>query len=484
MLFSSLTFLFSFMPVFFLVYFAVKGRSVRNFILLIFSLVFYAWGEPIYVFLMIFSIMVDYTCGYFVSKHLAGNDKKSAKRYVIASVIINLCTLGIFKYTDFFISNLRLIPGLSFLEPIGLALPIGISFYTFQTMSYTIDIYRGDAVLQKNITSFGAYVAAFPQLVAGPIIRYHTIAEQLNDRTESFENFAVGARRFIAGLTKKVLIANTVAALTDEILKVTSISANGAAVYGNLTEYGALGAWLAMIAYSLQIYFDFSGYSDMAIGLGRMMGFHYLENFNYPYIAKSITDFWRRWHISLSTFFRDYVYIPLGGNRVSTKRWLLNIMIVWLLTGFWHGAAWTFILWGLYFGVILITEKLFLQKRLEKIPAALSHIYTIFAFILGWVIFRAESIPHIGLILQSMFGVNGAGSFVEMAEDNVLQLPQIGAIIAGIICAMPVSKRVKKFLDSDSVGRAFIDVSAIAALVYCIFALAVGSYNPFIYLIF
>ena len=474
MLFSSLPFLFGFLPLFFLVYFAVKGRTVRNIILLVFSLIFYAWGEPVYVFLMIFSIMCDYVCGYYVSKYI--DDKKTAKRFVIASVVINLCVLGFFKYADFFIANLSLIPAFSGLEPIGLSLPIGISFYTFQTMSYTIDIYRGDAKVQKNITSFGAYVAAFPQLVAGPIIRYHTIAEELNARTESYENFAAGLRRFSAGLAKKVLIANNTAALCDGILRLPG------------ADYGAAGAWLAMVAYSLQIYFDFSGYSDMAIGLGRMMGFHYLENFNYPYIAKSVSDFWRRWHISLSTFFRDYVYIPLGGNRVKTSRWILNMMLVWLLTGFWHGAAWNFILWGLYFGIILIIERMFLQKTLEKfdklkIPV-FNHLYTIIVFIFGWVIFRAESLSHIGEIVSAMFGANGAGSFIRLTELDIVQLPHLIAIVAGIICSAPISKFMKENLEVTFAGRLIIDISTFAALIFCIFSLAVGSYNPFIYFIF
>jgi len=471
MLFSSLPFLFGFFPLFFLVYFAVKGRNIRNIILLVFSLVFYAWGEPVYVFLMIFAILCDYTFGFLISKNIDENNKKRAKRYMIASIVINLLVLGFFKYADFIIGNLSLIPALSSLKPLGLALPIGISFYTFQTMSYTIDIYKGDVKMQKNIVTYGTYVAMFPPLIAGPIVRYHTIAEQLNNRTENFENFAAGLRRFVAGLTKKVLIANNVAALADGILR----------LHGK--EYGAAGAWLAMIAYSLQIYFDFSGYSDMAIGVGRMMGFHYPENFNYPYIATSVTDFWRRWHISLSSFFRDYVYIPLGGNRVSAPRWVLNMMIVWLLTGFWHGAAWNFILWGMYFGVILILEKFFLRERLEKLPV-LRNLYVILAFLFGWVIFRAESVSHIGEITASMFGANGTGSFTWLAEQDIVQLPHLFALVIGIICCMPVSKYVKKFFESSYAGDVFIDIATVLALVVCVFSLAVGSYNPFIYFIF
>jgi len=473
MIFSSLPFQFFFLPLFFIVYFLFRQRKQRNLVLLIFSLFFYAWGEPFYVFLMIFSIMSDYTFGYFVSKYIDLNDKKTAKRFVIASVVINLLILGFFKYTDFFIINLSAaIPALSFLKPLGLSLPIGISFYTFQTMSYTIDIYKGNAKVQKNVTSFGAYVAAFPQLVAGPIIRYSTIAEELDGRTENIDEFASGLRRFTAGLAKKILIANTMAEVCDTILL----------RYGDgfAESIGALGMWLAIIAYTLQIYYDFSGYSDMAIGLGLMMGFHYLENFNYPYISKSVTDFWRRWHISLSSVFRDYVYIPLGGNRVKISRWIINMMIVWLLTGFWHGAEWTFILWGVYFGVILIIEKQFLQNTLLKIPV-LNHIYTITAFIFGWIIFRAENISHIGTILSGMFGANGGGSLLKLAENGLIKPVHIIMMAAGIICSMPVSKKIKAFLEKNGKAAYLIDIASVAAVIVCIIMLAQGAYNPFIY---
>lgn len=473
MIFSSLPFQFFFLPLFFIVYFLVKKRKQRNLVLLIFSLFFYAWGEPIYLFLMIFSIICDYTLGYFVSKYIDLNDKKTAKRFVIASVVINLLLLGFFKYTDFFIINLSAaIPALSFLKPLGLSLPIGISFYTFQTMSYTIDIYKGDAKVQKNITSFGAYVTAFPQLVAGPIIRYQTISEQIDGRTENMDEFAEGLRRFTAGLAKKILIANTMAEVCDNILL----------KYGDgfADSIGALGMWLAIIAYTLQIYYDFSGYSDMAIGLARMMGFHYLENFNYPYISKSVTEFWRRWHISLSSVFRDYVYIPLGGNRVKISRWIINMMIVWVMTGFWHGAEWTFILWGVYFGVLLIIEKLFLQKTLLKIPGV-NHIYTIAAFIFGWIIFRAENVQHIGTILSGMFGAEGGGNLLKLAENGLIKPIHIVMMIAGIICSMPVSKKIKTILEKNGKTAYLIDIASVAVVVACIIMLAQGAYNPFIY---
>ena len=473
MLFSSLPFQFFFLPLFFIVYFLIKKRKQRNLVLLVFSLFFYAWGEPFYVFLMIFSIMSDYVFGYFVSKYIDLNNKKIARRFVIASIIINLTILGFFKYTDFFIINLSAaIPALSFLKPLGLSLPIGISFYTFQTMSYTIDIYKGNAKVQKNVTAFGAYVAAFPQLVAGPIIRYSTIAEELEGRNENMDEFANGLRRFTAGLAKKILIANTMAEVCDTILL----------KYGDgfAGSIGALGMWLAIIAYTLQIYYDFSGYSDMAIGLGLMMGFHYLENFNYPYISKSVTEFWRRWHISLSTVFRDYVYIPLGGNRVRISRWIINMMIVWLLTGFWHGAEWTFILWGVYFGVLLIIEKMFLQNTLLKVPV-LNHIYAIAAFTFGWIIFRAENISHIGTILSGMFGANGGGSLLKLAENGLIKPVHIIMMAAGIICSMPVSKNIKAFLEKNGKTAYLIDIASVAAVVACMIMLAQGAYNPFIY---
>ena len=470
MIFSSLEFLFLYFAAVLIIYY-ITPFKFRNLVLLIVSLIFYGWGEPVYVFIMIFSICVDYICGWQVSKYKEKNKDKIAKRFVVASVAINLSVLGFFKYADFFINNLKLIPVLSFLHPLNIALPIGISFYTFQTMSYVLDIYMDNAKVQKNITSFGMYVTLFPQLVAGPIVRYKDIDEQIRHRKESVAMFACGVRTFICGMCKKVLFANTAGAIWTYIKALPE------------SDITVVGAWLGIVAFTFQIYFDFSGYSDMAIGVGRMMGFHYPENFNYPYIATSVTDFWRRWHISLSSFFRDYVYIPLGGNRVSNQRWILNMLIVWLLTGFWHGAAWNFILWGLYFGVILIIEKFFLREILEKLPV-LRNLYVIIVFIFGWVIFRAESVSHIGEITASMFGANGAGSFTWLAEQDIVQLPHLFALVAGIICSMPVSKYVKKFFEDSYVGIYFIDVATVIALVVCVFSLAVGSYNPFIYFIF
>ena len=477
MLFSSLPFLFNFLPLFFVIYFIAKKRSAKNYVLLAFSLIFYAWGEPLYVLLMIFSIFLNYMFALWISKEQKQNNASYAKAVVIGAAVSNLIIIGILKYSGFILGIFGIgAPGIT-----DVPMPIGISFYTFQILSYVIDVYRKEVPAQKNVFFLGAYLSGFPQLIAGPIVRYQTIADELENRTENFGDFAAGFRRFVAGLAKKALIANSAAAIADAVLT-TKLGAGGA-IIGSVKDYGAIGAWIAIAAYSIQIYFDFSGYSDMAIGIGRMMGFHYLENFNYPYIAKSITDFWRRWHISLSTFFRDYVYIPLGGNRVPKLKWVRNIIIVWGLTGLWHGAAWTFILWGLYFGAILITEKFLLQKRLEKIPVV-CHLYTIILFVFGWVIFRAENISHIGRIASSMFGANGSGSFVEMAEKNIIQLPQLLALAAGIVCSMPVSKYLKKYLEATLAGKIIIDVFSVAALIYCVFSLAVDSYNPFIYFIF
>ena len=373
MVFSSLTFLMLFLPTVLLIYFAVP-RQGKNAVLFIFSLLFYAWGEPIYVGLMIFSTVLDYTCGWLVEKYRGTSKQKIG---LLISVFTNLSLLFFFKYTDFFIGTINTVFGTD-IAMLNLPLPIGISFYTFQTMSYTIDVYRGDAKVQKNILSFGAYVSLFPQLIAGPIVRYQDIADQLNERTHSFDRFGDSVKRFVTGLGKKVLLANNIGLLWDAISKTAA---------ENLTT---LAAWLGIIAFAFQIYFDFSGYSDMAIGLGKMFGFEFLENFDYPYTSKSVTEFWRRWHISLGTWFRDYIYIPLGGNRKGLPIQIRNIAIVWILTGFWHGASWNYVLWGVFYGVLLMAEKLFLLKWLKKAPAFVGHIYTMFAVLFGWILFAFE----------------------------------------------------------------------------------------------
>lgn len=471
MLFSSLPFLFFFLPLFFAAYILTKNRSVRNFILLAFSLFFYGWGEPVYILLMVFSIAVNYTFALLIvrsrSKNQDGGDNGRAKLFLILAVAINLLFIGIFKYADFFLSVVSGITGMN-MPKLNIPLPIGISFYTFQVLSYVIDVYWKTVSVQKNIMFLGAYVVGFPQLIAGPIVRYETIANELVNRRENMEDVAEGLRRFTAGLAKKVFIANNMAAVADAILGYEPSKA------------GALGMWIAIIAYTLQIYYDFSGYSDMAIGLGRMMGFHYLENFNYPYIATSVTDFWRRWHISLSSFFRDYVYIPLGGNRVSKPRWALNTMIVWLLTGLWHGASFTFVLWGVYFGALLLIEKTFLQNNIVKIPV-IRNIYALAAILFGWVIFRAESVSHIGTIVSTMFGANGSGSLLALASSGTIKPIYIAAGIAGIICATPVSGKIKAMLLKRKELAYVIDISSCCALIYCIMVLIQGAYNPFIY---
>ena len=380
MVFSSILFLFRFLP-FVLVVYYIAPRRIRNLILFLMSLVFYAWGEPVYVLLMLFSTVVDYAHGRLVEHFMQEEKEKAAKYTVLSSMIINLGLLGIFKYTDFFIGSINSLFHLQ-IPLLKLSLPIGISFYTFQTMSYTIDIYRGQAKAQKNIIDFGTYVALFPQLIAGPIVQYKTIAEQLRERRETSELFSQGAYRFVMGLGKKVLIANNVGLLWDTIVAMT------------ISEISVLGAWIGAVAFAFQIYFDFSGYSDMAIGLGKMFGFEFCENFNYPYESKSITEFWRRWHISLGSWFKEYVYIPLGGNR---KNHIRNIIVVWLFTGLWHGASWNFILWGAYFAILLLIEKLWIGKILVKTPAWIQHVYAVFFILLGWVIFAFDDMSK-GLV--------------------------------------------------------------------------------------
>lgn len=396
MVFSSLLFLFRFLPVMLIVYFAAPKRF-RNGVLFIGSLIFYGWGEPVYISLLLFSTLVDYVHGRLVWRFMEEGKQKRARLCVASSVIINLGLLGVFKYADFLLETVGRLTGLSFPLP-GLALPIGISFYTFQTMSYTIDIYRKEASPQKNIIDFGAYVSMFPQLIAGPIVRYHTIAEELRERTENFAGFSRGVFLFAVGLGKKVLIANTIGALWTQISGVPD------------AERTVLMMWMGILAFGMQIYFDFSGYSDMAMGLGAMMGFHFPENFRYPYTAKSITDFWRRWHITLSTWFKEYVYIPLGGNRRGAAVQVRNIAIVWLLTGIWHGAAWNYLLWGLYFGALLLLEKFILKPYLEKMPSAVRSVYAMIFVFLGWVLFAHENMAE------------GLQYFTQMAAPEVSPL--------------------------------------------------------------
>ena len=463
MVFSSLMFLFVYLPVTLAVYYLVPLRA-RNLALLLASLVFYGWGEPVYILIMIASVAVNYICGLLVQKYRE-NDRK-ARRIVLSSVLFNLALLFFFKYFDFAIESLRRIPALSFLRPLGLTLPIGISFYTFQTMSYTVDVYRGQAHAQKNIITFGAFVTLFPQLIAGPIIKYRDLDHQLTDRTHDAEKFASGVELFCVGLAKKVLLANSIGSLWD-VYK--------AADPASLT---ALGAWMGVLAFSFQIYFDFSGYSDMALGLGRMFGFEFTRNFNYPYVSRSITEFWRRWHISLGSWFRDYVYIPLGGNRRGLKRQLLNILIVWAATGLWHGASWNFLLWGLYFAALLMLEKLFLLKWLEKAPRPVQHVYALFFIVVGWALFGIEDLSHCAGYLAAMFGLNGAGLW--SALDGYELSNYIVLLPALVIGSTPLMASLYRRLTPRAKNGAAFALTALA-LVVCTAYLVDATYNPFLY---
>ena len=467
MVFSSLIFLFAYLAVTLVLYYAVPFKA-RNAVLFVVSLIFYGWGEPKYIVVMLFSILVAYIFGFFVGKYRESAPKK-ARAYLIVSILLNLSALLFFKYANFFIENLALIPGLSGLKPIeGLKLPVGISFYTFQIMSYTIDVYRGDARVQRRIVPFGAYVTLFPQLIAGPIVRYSDVDEQLTNRKETVDKFASGVQRFCAGLAKKVLLADTVYVLLGYYHDAFAF------------EQTVLGAWLIVILYTFQIYFDFSGYSDMAIGLGRMLGFEFLENFNYPYISKSITEFWRRWHISLSTWFREYVYIPLGGNRRGKLRQYRNIAVVWLLTGFWHGASWNFLLWGAYFCVLLIIEKLFLYKWLQKAPAVLAHLYTMFFVCISWLIFYVTDLGEGLTCLKAMFGV-GVSSFATptVVYDLLRYLP---LLLICVLAATPLPKRLFDALKNRFVTMRYAQVLLIAGAFLVITAYLVDStFSPFLY---
>ena len=409
MVFSSSTFLFMFMPIFFVLYFICPGRKVKNTWLLIASLFFYAWGEPVYVLLMLASITANWILGIAIGKAAEGQEEKvhctQEKLLLLVACLFNIAVIGFFKYEGFVAENINLLVGSPLVPDLELPLPIGISFYTLQALSYVIDVYRREVEPQRNILFLGMYIACFPQLIAGPIVRYQTIQEQVLGRKETLTGFSSGLRLFIVGLSKKVLLANTCAILADHML-----SLGGASI-------GAVGAWGGLIAYTFQIFFDFSGYSDMAIGLGRMMGFTYLRNFNYPYISKSISEFWRRWHISLSTFFRDYIFIPLGGSRVSTARNIFNISVVWATTGLWHGAAWNYIGWGIYYGALLIAEKYLWGDALKKLPNVVQHIYCIAIFVFGWSFFwitdPSQLIPYWQAMI-GQYGLTGTCTFWEL----------------------------------------------------------------------
>ncbi len=456
MVFSSLIFLFLFIPSFLVTYFVFKKRNIRNYILLLFSVFFYAWGEPIYILLIILSTLVNYYLAILIDK------EKNKKLFLVLALIFNIGLIVIFKYNNFFITMFNSIFDTS-IALSKIPLPIGISFFTFQILSYVIDVYQKKVKVQKNVLFLGTYIVAFPQLIAGPIVRYETVEKELTDRKENLEDFAIGTRRFIKGLGKKVLIANTVGTIATAIFSETPL------------VYGLLGSWVGIIAYAIQIYFDFSGYSDMAIGMGKMLGFNYLENFNFPYIAKSVTDFWRRWHISLSTFFRDYVYIPLGGNKVSKLKWIRNILIVWTITGLWHGANYNFVLWGLYFAILLILEKLFLQKILDKIPKVFSHIYLIVIILFSWVIFRSESLIEVANTIKSMLGFNGLGNLELFYYTGIINIRTILFFILGILLSTPILEKIK-------IKNNYIkDIILLVILILSVVSILTSSYNPFIY---
>lgn len=465
MVFSSIPFLFYFFPVVMLLYYAVPFKA-KNLLLLVASLIFYAWGEPIYIVLMIFSSIVDYTNGRLIEKFEGKRDLQKA--VMIASVCINVGLLGFFKYADFLVGNINAIFGTS-IKATGLPLPIGISFYTFQTMSYSIDVYRGDVKAERNFLNFMCYVSMFPQLIAGPIVRYQTVAEELSEREINFDKFADGFKVFTIGLGKKVLIANNIGMLWAELSVSPTMSASL--------------AWLGIVAFAFQIFFDFSGYSSMAIGLGRMFGFSYPENFNYPYTAKSITDFWRRWHMSLSTWFKDYVYIPLGGSRCSKIINIRNLLIVWMVTGFWHGANWNFILWGLYFGLILMCEKSFMLKALEKTPAIVKHAYALFLILIGWAIFAFDDMGMLCAFFGSLFGANGGS-----APEFWFYLSNYASVLAvAVVFSIPTVKVVKKKAEENgsvvllTALEIFEGIALLAIFFVSTMYLVDASFNPFLY---
>ena len=458
MVFSSIPFLFYFLPAVLILYF-IAPRKLKNAVLLLSSLVFYGWGEPKYLILMVSAILLFYFCGLA----MGASKKKSGKKvWLVVSAVVSLTLLAIFKYADFFIDSFNAATGLS-VPLLRLALPIGISFYTFQCLSYTIDVYRGNAEVQKNPISFGAYVALFPQLIAGPIVRYVDVARELENRTHSWENVAVGLRRFLVGLGKKVLLADNFALLIK--------------LFRETPDQSVVFYWVYALAFMLNVYFDFSGYSDMAIGLGRVFGFRFVENFNYPYLSKSISEFWRRWHISLGSWFRDYVYIPMGGNRVSKGRWILNILTVWLLTGLWHGAAWNFVLWGLLFAVLLLFEKV--MPWLQKLPGVLRHGYVLLFVMLSFVLFNANDLRQAAGDLGAMFG---AGNLPAMSASTLYYLKSFAPLLmVGILGATPLAKKAACRLEHTAAGAVLEAVLMLGLLLLCTAYLVDGSFSPFLY---
>lgn len=466
MVFSSVVFLFRFLPAFMICYFLAPGR-MRNFILLLGSLFFYAWGEPVYVLLMLFSTVVDYGNGLLIERW---RGQRRAAVPLVVSVVVNLGVLGFFKYGDFLVSTVNSVFGTR-IPLLRLGLPIGISFYTFQTMSYTIDVYRGQAKVQKNLLDFGVYVTMFPQLIAGPIVKYRDVEDCLHSRRTDVTAVSRGIRRFCAGLAKKVLLANNLGELWNQVMD------------GGFQEMSMLTAWLGILGFAFQIYFDFSGYSDMAIGLGEILGFHFPENFNYPYLSGSVTEFWRRWHISLGSWFREYVYIPLGGNRKGLPRQLLHILIVWMLTGIWHGAGWNFALWGLWFAFLLILEKLFLHRALSWLPKAVGVIYTFGVVLAGWALFAIPSFTELVSYLGAMAGMGG------LLDGNGLYLGReyLVLLVIAAVGSTPLPHRAVSRLEQSrrcvwtALFRLGEKVIPAALLLLCIAGIVEDSYNPFLY---
>ena len=460
MVFSSLLFLYAFFPLSLLAYVLVPGKQAKNTVLLVFSLIFYAWGEPVYVLLLMFMALVSWFCALRVQD---GAPQKR-KWWLVLSCVVDIALIGYFKYAGLICSVFGTVP-----EAVkSIALPIGISFYTFQALSYVIDVYRGEVDAQRSAVKFGTYVTLFPQLIAGPIVRYRDVAAELEQRSHSVNAAASGARTFLCGLAKKVLLANTAGAMWEAFRAVPD------------AERTVLGAWLGIIFFTIQIYFDFSGYSDMAIGLGRILGFRFAENFYYPYVSRSITDFWRRWHISLSTWFREYVYIPLGGNRCTKGRMLLNLLVTWLLTGFWHGASWNYLLWGLYFFLLLTVEKLFLGKWLERLPRALQHVYALFFIVIGWLIFvfedSAAGLSYLGTMLGAGGGWVSGTDLYEILRNAVF-------LVICVISCLPAPKRMfyRALERRPRLTAVASNAASLAVLVLCVAYLVNSSYNPFLY---
>lgn len=465
MVFSSLVFLFAFLPTIIFLYYISKDKY-KNYLLLTASLFFYAWGEPIYIVIMLVSILFNFIFGKKVDVR---NDGKSRKFWLISSVIFNIGMLGVFKYTGFFIENINGLFKTTITNP-GISLPLGISFFTFQAMSYVIDVYRKDAKVQNNLLNLALYISLFPQLVAGPIVRYQTVADQIESREHNLDKFTEGVSRFIIGLSKKVILSNSLGMLADSVFNTPTF------------DLTITSAWLGIIAYSLQIFFDFSGYSDMAIGLGKMFGFEFLENFNYPYISKSAGEFWRRWHISLGSWFRDYVYIPLGGSRKGKIRTYLNLFIVWFLTGFWHGASWTFIAWGLYFGVLIALEKAFLDNILNKLYAPIRHIYLILAVMIGWIFFRANNFLQAFEYIKVLFGINGNSMYNNLTLTYLNDYAYI--ILISILFSVPIIPWVKQRLhrfNNYSIYYIIKSIIFMSMFTFIIIKLVNSTYNPFLY---